>query len=198
MTVFANIIGTYNMLDASKYINYKKFINFSSSSVLLPYETFYSASKASGERIVKAFVNRYDKPILTIRPFSIYGEGEADFRFIPTVIRALLKGEKMSVAVGAYHDWVYIKDFIDNLFLLTLSKTVQRGIINMGTGRSWSNLDIIIFLEKISSRKLVYEYEDKMRDFDTKHWISQDATIKSDIKEGLKRTYEYYKQRFKA
>lgn len=196
-TMKVNFMGTFNLLEASKNINYKKFINFSTSSVLLPTETFYSASKAGAERLANAFSYQLNKPVLTVRPFSIFGENEADFRFIPTIIKSLLTGESMPLALNSYHDWVYIRDFIDNLILLTFSKTVENGIINMGTGTSYSNLEIVRFLEEISGKKLNY-ITTNLRDFDTKNWVSPDKTIKSDIKKGLQNTYEYYKSRFEA
>ena len=189
-----NILGTFNMLTASKNIKYKKFINFSTSSVLLPYETFYSASKAAGERIVKAFVYKYDKPILTIRPYSIYGKGEADFRFIPTVIKSLLGKNLMRLDPLARHDWVYIEDFITSL--LSFIET-EVGIINMGTGKSTSNMDIVKLLERISNKTLKYEVG-RLREFDISKWVSPEASITSDLEKGLMKTYEYYKQRFKA
>lgn len=192
MIVFSNIIGTYNMLDASKDIYYKKFINFSTSSVLLPKETFYSASKAGAERLANAFAQT--KPVLTVRPYSIYGEGEADFRFIPTVIKYLLNGEKMQLEPFAYHDWVYIGDFTDTLIKMMDTKT---GIVNMGTGSSCSNLAIIEHLEEISGKKLKYTRKN-MREFDTKDWVSPDKTVKYDLRKGLEKTYAYYEQKFKA
>lgn len=194
MTVFANVIGTYNMLDASKEIPYKKFINFSTSSVLLPTETFYSASKAGAERLATAFAQQIHKPIMTVRPFSIYGEGEAEFRFIPTVIKSLLKYDSITLDPTPHHDWVYIGDFITTLLRIMDEKN---HIVNMGTGTSYSNYAIVKFLEEIANRKLRYR-ENILRDFDSAIWISPENTIQSDIKKGLKKTYEYYKQRFEA
>lgn len=193
MTVFANLLGTYNVLDASKEVDYKKFVNFSTSSVLLPQETFYSASKAGAERLANAF-SQTGKPVLTVRPFSIYGDGEADFRFIPTVIKHLLNGEKMKVVEDASHDWVYVKDFTDTLIV----KLNDNGIVNMGTGISHSNKEVIGILENISGKKLHYTKVKALRSFDTKTWVCPTKTITSDIEEGLKKTYEYYQQRFKA
>ena len=192
-TVMANYIGTYNMLDASCGIDYKKFINFSTSSVLLPTETFYSATKAGAERLSNAFRQQLHKPIITIRPFSIYGENEADFRFIPTLIWCLLSEESMSIDLLPTHDWVYVKEFIDKL--LKVIET-DRDIVNMGTGISYSNLEVKNMLEEISGKKLNYATVSHLRSYDTTKWVSPQKTIKSDLKEGLTKTYEWYKKRY--
>ena len=189
MTVFANVISTYNMLDKSQNIPYKKFINFSTSSVLLPVETFYSASKAGAERLANAFMQRLNKKILTVRPFSIYGDGEAEFRFIPTVISSLLRSEQMNLDPTAYHDWVYVGDFIDTL--LNLAKSNITGVVNMGTGKQFSNMEIVNLLQGMAGKKLKYKVT-TMREFDTAVWVCPQPTVKSDIYEGLKKTYNYY------
>jgi nucleoside-diphosphate-sugar epimerase len=88
----SNVIYLFNLLWATKDIDYKTFINCSTSSVYgdkkhAMHETNsldgtdpYSITKQIGELLVRAFVNKYDKPIVNIRPFSVYGEGEADYR----------------------------------------------------------------------------------------------------------------------
>jgi nucleoside-diphosphate-sugar epimerase len=188
MTVFSNLIGTYNMLDASKEIDYKKFIYFSTSSVTLSSETFYSASKAGAERLANVFLQQ-GKPIIIARPYSIYGSGEAEFRLIPTVIRSLLQGEEMNLDPTASHDWVYIKDLIDSLILLM--KSGLTGIMHMGTGRQYTNGEIVERLEKFAKKKLKFKTT-KMRDFDTLSWVSPQPTVKSPLNDGLRETFKYY------
>ena len=75
-TVSANITALFNLLFATKSIKYKAFINFSSSSTLLDYETFYSATKGAGERLVKAFVTKYGKPVVTVRPSPAFASNQ--------------------------------------------------------------------------------------------------------------------------
>ena len=189
-----NVIGTWNMLMASKSIDYKKFINFSTSSVLLSYETFYSASKAASERLANAFLQQ-GKPILTVRPYSIYGEGEADFRFIPTAIKCLLKNQPLNLDPRAYHDWVHIDDFIGELWLMT--KSNRKGVWPLGTGKKYSNEEVLRLLEKISGLKAIRVIT-KLRSFDTTNWVSPQSTVRSDLEKGLRKTFEYYKSLYRV
>jgi nucleoside-diphosphate-sugar epimerase len=185
----ANIGGTWNLLQATKDLQYKLFINFSTSSVLLPHQTMYSATKLGAEALCKAFVDEYKKPIVTVRPYSIYGDGEAEFRFIPTVIRSLLYGETMELTSESRHDWVFVDDLVNSLIGLT------PGFVNLGTGYSYSNIDIVRKLELISGRKLKFT-EKKLRSFDTREWVCPEHTVISDIDQGLLKTYLYYVKRF--
>jgi nucleoside-diphosphate-sugar epimerase len=187
-TIMTNVLGTYNMLSASLYVPYIKFYNFSTSSVTLDVETFYSASKKSSEAIANAFKTKYDKPIVNIRPYSVYGEGEADFRFIPKVIKSLVFGEKMNVDENATHDWIYIQDFIDGLL---------DGYTEIGTGIKTTNIEIIRILENISGKKLRYT-KSHLRNYDNNNWVCKNGVKHISIEEGLEKTYRYYEQRFKG
>ena len=156
-----------------------KLYNISTSSIQLPKQTLYSASKHLGELMVESY---NDPRFVNVRPYSVYGPGEADHRFIPTVIRALHSGETIQLDEHASHDWIYVDDFIKAMF---------DGYTNIGTGKSYTNLDIVWMLEHISGKKLNYQPA-KMRSYDTANWVCPDGVPHRDIMEGLKLTYESF------
>lgn len=210
--IYANIIGTYNMLACSASVPYKAFINFGSSSeygkkfypmsekdILIP-ETFYGASKASATHLAYVFATEFMKPIITIRPFSVYGEGEALFRFIPTVIRNMIQGTAFQLEERANHDWIYIEDFLAALFLIMENPNKIPGkVINIGSGRMTSNKEICDTLKKISGIQYLATPWTGMRPGDSQTWMSDNSNLnllgfypKYMLSEGLKRTYDYY------
>jgi len=176
----ANVMGTWNMLNSSKDVNYKKFYNFSSSSITLPHETFYSASKLAGEKIANAFKEKYNKPVVNICPYSVYGPGEASFRFIPKIIHCLQTGEQMTVDENAVHDWIYIDDFITAMLA---------GETEIGTGEMHTNKEVIEILESISGNRLNYK-PGTLRTFDTDNWVAKKGVQHISLYDGLKQTYE--------
>lgn len=199
MTVLANTIGTFNMLHESLTLDYKGFINFSTSAIDLPFETFYTASKAGAERIAKAFKVNYRKPIVSVRPFSVYGPREADFRLIPKAISSL--GGLMKLDHSAVHDWIYIDDFIDGL--MTVIENIENidEPVNIGTGRQYTNGEVVDKLRKVANRQISIEYTGKQRVYDTDKWVADISLLKSfgwkpkySLQKGLKKTYEYYRQ----
>ncbi|MFH1388443.1 MAG: NAD-dependent epimerase/dehydratase family protein [Patescibacteria group bacterium] len=121
--VYCNYIATYNLLDATKDLNIDSFINTGSSSeygrkripmkedMHLETDTFYGATKAGSTYLSRAFAKQFNMHIVTVRPFSVYGPGEDQKRFIPTVIKCALNEETLNLAQGV-HDWIYISDFI--------------------------------------------------------------------------------------
>lgn len=192
----ANIFNLFQLLDFSKEINYKAFINFSTSSVNLPVQTMYSATKHAGEHICQAFAKKYNKPIINIRPYSVFGTGEAQFRFIPMVIRCLETGESMPLDPNAVHDWILVDDFLDALFLI-LEKGTET-IYDIGNGMSFTNLEIVTILEEISGKKLDYKFNSKLRVYDSGNWQCDIRKLKKlgwfpkhSLREGLAKTYAY-------
>jgi len=185
-----NVIKTLKFLKATNKIKYKAFINIGTSSeygfkkkpmketdVLEP-EMFYAASKAAGTLLCRVWGKQFNKPIVTVRPFSLYGPGEADFRFIPKLMRCLWRGEKFTLNEGV-HDWVYIDDFVDALILVArkISK-IRGGVVNVGTGKQTSNMEILKIVQAMVNAPLNVDVV-KGRYYDTSHWVADNKLIRS-------------------
>jgi nucleoside-diphosphate-sugar epimerase len=173
--VEANIINTYNILEAASFYDYKTFYNFSTSSVLLDDQTKYSITKLCGEQLAAMYKN-----VVNVRPYSVYGPGEASHRFIPTVISCLNSGKEMILDETAVHAWIYIDDLIRALF---------NGETELG-GRFVSNGEIVSILETVSGKILKYTLG-KLRNYDCGD-VGYSPLCNTNLYEGLKRTYEYY------
>lgn len=213
--VLANIGATFNMLKASIEIPYKAFINIGSSSEygdksramseydLPETETFYGATKVGATYLARAFAKVYDKPIVNVRPFSVYGEYEADFRFIPTVIRSLLNDTEFTLEEDATHDWIYIKDFIKGLLIVTENAEKLKGKwINIGTGKFYTNKLVVEIIENFLSRKAKYRKAEGLRPGHSFFWqadINKLSTLgfkqSYDIADGLQETIKFYKKK---
>ena len=211
-----NIINTFNLLVAIKDLPIKGFVNVGSSSEygkkggpmaesdLPETDTLNGASKVATTYLSRAFAKQLNKPIVTIRPFSVFGEEEAHFRFIPRIIRSLLKSEQFELDPEPKHDWIYIQDFLNGVFfVLSNISSLQGEVINIGTGKQYSNLQVVRELETISKKILKTKILKNMRKYDNNNWICSNKKLKSlgwkqqfDLKRGLQETYKYYaKQR---
>ncbi len=173
--VEVNIMGTYNLLEAAMFYDYKTFYNFTTSSVLLKDQTYYSITKHCGEQLVGMY-----RDVINVRPYSVYGPGEAAHRFIPTVISCLNTGNEMVLDKQATHAWIYIDDLVKAFFA---------GETELG-GEFISNKITVGILETISGKKLKYT-SGKLRDYNCAD-VAAPGICYTSLYDGLKRTYEYF------
>lgn len=207
-----NFQTTLNLLVASLDVPYQSLINTGSSSEYglvskamseqdLPLtKTYYGASKVATTYMTRAFGAENNKKNVTVRPFSVYGPGEADFRFIPAMSQALKNDKPVMVSPDTMHDWIYIDDFIDALLLIAnKSRDIPIGqVINVGTGIQTSNADVVTVLEEIAGKKLLKSIGN-FRNEVASDWYADNQLLKAlgwsqkhSLREGLEKTYEYY------
>lgn len=216
--VLSNILMLQNLIEATKQLKYSAFINVSTSSVYgrtrlpmkehLPLngESMYAATKIAGEKIAKHYAQTYKLPIVTVRPFSVYGEGEADFRFIPTIVKSIVTGERFPLDPLSNHDWIYVKDFVRGVMYAVEYAVKLRGQeLNIGTGEQHTNKEVVDMLSAAAGKKANYSFSPRMRAYDGSNWTAHIKKLESlgfrqhyDIYEGLARTYEYYAARYKT
>lgn len=213
--VNVNVAGTFNLLSACAGENIKGIVNIGSSSeyghkrytmreddVCEPV-SLYGATKLATTAIVKAFSFENRQQAITVRPFSVYGQGEADFRFIPTVIRKILQREELQLIPEQGHDWIYVEDFVDGIIKIMDEVPFWNGeVVNLGTGIETSNTQIVEMLLRMSdTRNLKMKLVEPERMIDSPRWVADISKAKqygwqpkTSLQEGLTKTFAYYKE----
>jgi nucleoside-diphosphate-sugar epimerase len=202
--VRANTLPLFHILEFARQFRFKGIINISSSSVLLPHQTIYSATKRGGEALCQAYAQEYNLPIVTARPYSLYGPGEAAFRFIPTVFRSCLTDEPMTVAPDAVHDWLHVRSFAQGITGLLSARFLaqKRGqACNFGLGVGHTNAQIVRLIQGITGKKGQITPSASQRSYDSSEWVMpldaqayiwHDEYV-PDVLIGLLDTYPYYR-----
>jgi UDP-glucose 4-epimerase len=156
-TMRVNMLGTANVLEAAKNRNVKgRFIDFSTSEVFGNHafkskendETVagsagearwtYAVSKLAGEHLSMAYCKEYGLPVVSVRPFNIYGPGQTGEGAIQIFIKRALK----SKAINVYGDgsqiraWCYIDDFVDGLMKCLENPDAIGESFNIGNARA--------------------------------------------------------------
>lgn len=211
--ISSNIEVTRNILQASKDVDYKALINTGSSSEYgtkmvpmkesdtLETDTFYGATKVATTFICRAFAKQFSKPIVTVRPFSIYGPREANHRFIPTAILNALDEKFFDLVKEPKHDWTYVDDFLDGIE--TVIKNIDKlsgKAVNIGSGVEYSNLEVVQTIEKIHGLPIRFNTVESLREFDSNCWQADNSRLKSlgwkpkySLAKGLMKTYEFFR-----
>lgn len=212
--VETNLFGTVNLLLASLDLPYEAFINTGSSSEYgfkkkamkesddLEPISYYAATKAGVTLFAQAMARLEKKPIVTLRPFSVYGPWEEPTRLIPTVINRALDGDPIEMTAGREaRDFVYIDDVVD-AYLLAVQKAKKLAgeIFNIGTGRQSTVRQVVnavVCLTKSGSKMQRGAY--KPRPWDTTRWVADTRHTRkrlgwkaeTSLEEGLKKTIEW-------
>jgi UDP-glucuronate 4-epimerase len=165
-----NILGFFNVIDAAKSNNVKKFIYASSSSVYglnqkIPFKeifklnfapNIYAATKQSNEMIAKTYEYLHDYSSIGLRFFSVYGPwGRPDMAVYKFTKKILEKKKITLYNNGEYRrDFTYIDDIIDSIIKLTEIKKIKKNtIINIGGSKDYRVLDLVRIIEKTLNLK---------------------------------------------
>jgi len=144
-----NVIGTTNILEASKEWGAEKIIHTSTSEVYgtlkyapidedhpLQGQSPYSASKIGADMVAESFYRSYQTPVTIIRPFNTYGPRQSARAAIPTIISQILAGQK-EIRLGSLsptRDFNFVKDTVEAFIKVAESRETVGEVINAGTG----------------------------------------------------------------
>lgn len=172
--VMTNVIGTVNLLNASKElwkknIEDKLFYHVSTDEVYgslgetdLFTETTaydpnspYSASKASSDHFVRAYGETYNLPYVISNCSNNYGPNHFPEKLIPLFINNIIQKKSLPVyGDGNYtRDWLYVEDHAAAIDLV-FHKGTNHETYNIGGFNEWKNIDLVKLLCKIMDTKL--------------------------------------------
>ncbi|MCS7091788.1 MAG: NAD-dependent epimerase/dehydratase family protein [Patescibacteria group bacterium] len=164
----------------------------------------YEEGKRIGETILAMYVDKYDVNALTVRFFNTYGPGMSlsDTRVVPRFIKQALLGEEITIQGDGTQSRAlcYVDDSVKGL-ILAMEKGKKREIYNIGgkTEITVNNLANLIIKMTKSKSKIKYIYRPN---HDSDRRLPNTAKIESlgwkqtiDLKEGLKRMIENFRER---
>lgn len=95
----------------------------------------YGASKAAGWMLLDALHRLEGLPLVTFRPFSIYGPGESAAKLVPYTILQAQAGEPIRLTLGSQvRDYIFVEDVVDALRLGLTATAVVGKVFNIGSG----------------------------------------------------------------
>lgn len=176
-----NVVGTCNILNFARTIkDLKQFIYFSTDEVFGPapegvaYKEWdryksgnpYAASKAGGEELAIAFENTYKLPVIVTHTMNVYGERQHPEKFIPMIIRKVLKGETVTIhsnkekTKAGTRFYIHARNVCNALLFLTNNSSSPGNKYNIVGEREVSNLELAQMIAKIVGKPLKYDMVD--------------------------------------
>jgi UDP-glucose 4-epimerase len=156
-TMRVNMIGTANALEAARINGIKeRMIEFSTSEVFgsMAFRSAegdqtvsgsagearwtYAVSKLAGEHLAHAYFAQYGLPVVTVRPFNVYGPGQTGEGAIQIFIKKALLNEDIFInGDGAQiRAWCYVDDFVDCIIRCLENPAAVGESFNIGNARA--------------------------------------------------------------
>lgn len=217
-----NVLGTYNVLEAIKdNKSIRAFFDFSTSEIygsncfgaredgdvkmenIFAKRWTYATSKIASEKFGMAFHWQYGVPFIGIRPFNVYGPGQVGEGVISYFLNSCLRNEVIKVTGDGSQcrTYCYIDDFVDAIALLL--ENIDRAIgASFNIGRSTEIISVL------SLAQLAQELAGVSPGIEYVTHAGDDVMVRSpsierlrqlgyqpkvDLREGLKRTLEWYR-----
>ena len=224
--VQTNVLGTAVMLNCAKaawelpdgsFKAGKKFLHVSTDEVYgsLPdddnaffYETTpydphspYSASKASSDMLVKAYMDTYHFPANITNCSNNYGPFQFPEKLIPLIINNALHGKKLPVYGDGKNvrDWLYVEDHCRAIDLIIHKGRVGE-VYNVGGHNEMTNIDIVkIICKELGKPESLITYVADRKGHDMRYAIDP-TKIHSELgwlpetkfADGIKKTIQWY------
>ena len=157
-----NILGTFNLLEAARKHKFR-FLQVSTDEVYgsiregefkesdkLDPSSPYSASKASAELLLQAYVTTYSVEALGVRCSNNYGYYQNREKLIPAFIDRMVRGEKLPVyGTGKnVREWIHVSDSVAGIIK----------VLNAGKVGEFYNISSHDFQENIEVTRKIIEF----------------------------------------
>ena len=173
----------------------------------------YSASKASSDHFVRAYYHTYGLPVLISNCSNNYGPSQHVEKLIPLIIKNIINNKPLPIYGKGENirDWLFVEDHVEAIDLI-LHKGEIGSTYNIGGNNEHKNIDIVYKLieftdsllgyPKGTSKKLISFVNDRLG-HDFRYAIDASKiknelgwTAKTSFDEGLKKTIQYYINKF--
>ena len=211
--VTTNILGGWNLLQACAFGKYELFVNTGTSSEYgfktkpmresdaLEPVSYYAVTKCTMTWLGMQAA-REGRPVVTLRPFSVYGPYEEPTRLIPVLMAALYHQKPMDLVPAATaRDFIYVDDMVDAFLKINMLTKARGRVLNIGTGRQTTLRQLIAAAQKATGRTTDFRWG-KMpaKSWDTSRWVADMSRTKeilgwspkTDLLSGLKKTWQWY------
>lgn len=170
----SNILGTYSLLSACRHVWMSdscfsglktRFHHISTDEVYgslelddngftetSPYRPSspYSASKASSDLLVQAFVKTYGLNATISNCSNNYGPYQHPEKFIPLAVTRMLRGEQVPMYGDGcqIRDWLFVEDHCRGIELI-LNSGISGETYNIGSCNEHANIEVLTMLSEI-------------------------------------------------
>lgn len=215
--VMTNVVGTHNLLEASRDTGVVRYHQISTDEVYgdlgigsTSYFTEktaiapncpYAATKASADLLVRSYFETYQMPVTISRCSNNYGPYQFPEKLIPYFFKLISEGRPVPVYGDGLNvrDWLYVIDHCRAIDMICSDGRLGE-VYNVGGNNERTNLEITkILLDFLGRDESLITYVDDRRAHDRRYAIDS-SKLQSELgwepsvtfKEGIARTFDWY------
>ena len=224
-TMRVDLIGTYNVLEATNGTRdtIERYVGFSTSEVFGTHafnvgeahlttigsvgeaRWTYAVAKLAAEHLARAYHDEFGLPIVSVRPFNVYGPGQIGGGAIRAFIETALEGNDLVVRGDGsqIRAWCYVDDMVEALLLALERDEAVGETFNIGNARSTVTIyDLAQRIRRLTGAEvdIVFEphrspdVEIRIPNVDkARAALGFEAGV--DLDDGLARTIAWYRER---
>lgn len=213
--VKTNVLGTQVLLDAARKHGVTKFVQVSTDEVYgtlgdtghfteetpLAPNSPYSASKAGGDLMVRAYYETFGLPVNITRCSNNYGPYQFPEKLIPLMISRALNEQPLPVYGDGLNirDWLYVEDHCSAIDLV-IHQGKPGEVYNIGGNNERTNLHIVrTILEELGKPESLITHVQDRPGHDRRYGIDPAKITrelgwkpKYDFESGIKETIQWY------
>ncbi len=196
-----NVLAIHGIMEFCRKHGIPKIVFASSSRIEAKEKNPYTASKVYGEELVKVYSDCYGIDYVIVRPSTVYGPfNDLTSRLVDIFILNALQGKELKIFGDEKKtlDFTYIDDFIDG-FLIAMEQKNKDLDISLGKGVNVSYAADLIIKMAGKGFKSFYPPEiaqPQQVELDISEIRKLGFSPKIGIEEGLRKTFEWYKENF--
>ncbi len=214
--VNTNVQGTLVLLEIARKLSLERYLQISTDEVYgslgdtgafteetpLAPNSPYSASKASADMLVRAFVHTYHLPALMTRCSNNYGPYQFPEKLIPLMLLNAMENKSLPVYGDGMNvrDWIHVEDH--NTAVLAVYQRGRVGeVYNIGARSEKPNIEIVkTILAKVGKDESLITYVKDRPGHDRRYAIDS-TKIEQELgwkpaysfEEGIEHTVQWYK-----
>mgnify|MGYP001258317267 FL=1 len=202
--VHSNIDGVFNLLEiAIKIPSLKKFVQISTDEVygdkligeslttdMLNPSSYYSASKAAADMLVKSAGRTYGLPYLITRTCNNFGDMQHPEKFIPIIMNCIEADVEIPIYGDgtAVREWIWVEDNVTEIFDLIVNNA--SGIAHIGSRDRWQNKELVQLMGDILGKEVKWKYAPDRLGHDKRYALKSNNQVNLTIEDYLKSVFE--------
>jgi dTDP-glucose 4,6-dehydratase len=151
--------------------------------------SYYSASKAAADMLVKSAGRTYGLPFLITRTCNNFGDMQHPEKLIPIIMNCIDADVEIPIYGDgtAVREWIWVEDNVTEIFDLIVNNA--SGIAHIGSRDRWQNKELVQLMGDVLGKEVKWKYAPDRLGHDKRYALKSNNQVNLTIEEYLRNAY---------